>query len=483
MTASLSTVTSSSDVPEDPLRTLLRIQQAAFQSDMSPSRAVRVDRLKRLNSLIESHAEEFAAAIASDFSTRSPIEIRITETLFLQSGIRHAIRNLSRWMKARRVPTALAYRPGRSMILPQPLGVMGIISPWNYPLQLALAPLIGALAAGNRAMIKPSELTPAFSQTLAECIGKAYAVDEVSVVTGDAAVGKQFAALPFDHLVFTGSTAVGREVALAAAKNLTPVTLELGGKSPAIIDASCNLDGVMDRIAWGKLINAGQTCIAPDYVLVPRGDVDRFVALLRASMTRLYPTFRSNPDYSGIISERHLRRLRELIEDARGRGATVIEVESLDSGSAAARRQLPPTLLLNVSDSMRVMSEEIFGPILPIIPYDSLVDALAYINRHERPLALYWFGQNSAARDQVLRGTIAGGVSINDTLLHIAQEGLPFGGVGASGQGHYHGEFGFRQFSKEKPVFIQSRFSGGGIIRPPYKPSIERVLNWLSRFT
>lgn len=483
MTASLSTVTSSSDVPEDPLRTLLRIQQAAFQSDMSPSRAVRVDRLKRLNSLIESHAEEFAAAIASDFSTRSPIEIRITETLFLQSGIRHAIRNLSRWMKARRVPTALAYRPGRSMILPQPLGVMGIISPWNYPLQLALAPLIGALAAGNRAMIKPSELTPAFSQTLAECIGKAYAVDEVSVVTGDAAVGKQFAALPFDHLVFTGSTAVGREVALAAAKNLTPVTLELGGKSPAIIDASCNLDGVMDRIAWGKLINAGQTCIAPDYVLVPRGDVDRFVALLRASMTRLYPTFRSNPDYSGIISERHLRRLRELIEDARGRGATVIEVESLDSGSAAAGRQLPPTLLLNVSDSMRVMSEEIFGPILPIIPYDSLVDALAYINRHERPLALYWFGQNSAARDQVLRGTIAGGVSINDTLLHIAQEGLPFGGVGASGQGHYHGEFGFRQFSKEKPVFIQSRFSGGGIIRPPYKPSIERVLNWLSRFT
>jgi coniferyl-aldehyde dehydrogenase len=231
------------------------------------------------------------------------------------------------------------------------------------------------------------------------------------------------------------------------------------------------------------LINAGQTCIAPDYMLVPRGDVDRFVARIRSSMTRLYPKFRSNPDYSGIISERHLRRLRELIEDARGRGATVIEVEPLESPLVAAGRQLPPTLLLNVTDSMRVMSEEIFGPILPIIPYDTLVEALGYINRHERPLALYWFGQNSAARDQVLAGTIAGGVSINDTLLHIAQEGLPFGGVGASGQGHYHGEFGFRQFSKEKPVFIQSRFSGGGIIRPPYKPSIERVLSWLSRFT
>ena len=476
-------MTALSDLPPDPLRALLLAQQTAFQSDMSPSRAARLNRLKRLNLMIESHAKELSAAISSDFATRSPIEIRITETLFLQSGIRHAIRHLSRWMRPRRVATALAYRPGKSMILRQPLGVVGIISPWNYPLQLALAPLIGALAAGNRAMLKPSELTPAFSQALAEGIARTFAVDEVAVVTGDASVGKQFAALPFDHLVFTGSTAVGREIAQAAAKNLTPVTLELGGKSPAIIDASCNLEDVIDRIAWGKLINAGQTCIAPDYMLVPRADVERFAALLRHSMKRLYPRFHSNPDYSGIISERHLRRLRALIEDARGRGATVIEVEPLDSGLAVAGRQLPPTLLLNVNEDMRVMSEEIFGPILPILPYDSLAEALAYINRRERPLALYWFGKNSAARDQVLAGTIAGGVSINDTLLHIAQEGLPFGGVGASGQGHYHGEFGFRQFSKEKPVFIQSRFSGGGIVRPPYKPSIGRVLNWLSRFT
>jgi coniferyl-aldehyde dehydrogenase len=483
MISSLSAVTAQSETPPEPLRALLRTQQAAFQSEMSPSRVVRLDRLQRLNFLVESHAEEFAAAISSDFSTRSRIEIRITETLVLQSGIRYAMRNLARWMKARRVATALAYRPGKSMILRQPLGVIGIISPWNYPLQLALAPLIGALAAGNRAMLKPSELTPAFSLALAESIAKSFAVDEVSVVTGDAMVGKQFAALPFDHLVFTGSTAVGREVAQAAAKNLTPVTLELGGKSPAIIDASCNLDGVIERIAWGKLINAGQTCIAPDYMLVPRGDVDRFVTLMRTSMTRLYPKFRSNPDYSAIISERHLRRLRELIEDARGRGATVIEVEPSDSTLAGAGRQLPPTLLLNVDDNMRVMREEIFGPILPIVPYDALAEALAYINRRERPLALYWFGQDPAARDQVLVGTIAGGVSVNDTLLHIAQEGLPFGGVGASGQGQYHGEFGFRQFSKEKPVFFQSRFSGGGIIRPPYKPSIERILSWLSHFT
>jgi coniferyl-aldehyde dehydrogenase len=478
----------SSIIPPSPesrandLLALLHLQKAAFLKDMLPSRDLRIDRLKRLSELVASRADEFASAISSDFSTRSMVEIRITETLVLQSGIRHAIRHLSRWMKARRVPTAMAYQPGKSRIMRQPLGVIGIISPWNYPLQLALAPLIGALAAGNRAMIKPSELTPAFSKALAAAIAEKFAPDEVSVVTGDASVGKLFAALPFDHLVFTGSTAVGREVAQAAAKNLTPVTLELGGKSPAIIDSSCNLEGVIDRIAWGKLINAGQTCIAPDYMLVPRADVDRFVQVLRKSMTSLYPKFRSNPDYSGIISERHLRRLKDLVDDARQRGAQVIEIEPVND-TLSVTRQLAPTVLLNVSDDMRVMNEEIFGPILPIVPYDKVEDALAYVNRHDRPLALYWFGEDRAVRDQVLAGTIAGGVSINDTLLHIAQEELPFGGVGPSGQGHYHGEYGFRQFSKEKPIFIQSRFSGGGIIRPPYKASIGRMLNWISRLT
>jgi coniferyl-aldehyde dehydrogenase len=471
-------------VSADELSALLALQRHAFQADMSPSREVRVNRLHQLSALIDSHSTAFAEAIASDFGSRSRTEIRITETLVLQSGIRHAIRHLGRWMKTRRVPTAMAYRPGRAMIMRQPLGVVGIISPWNYPLQLALAPLTGVLAAGNRAIIKPSELTPAFSTVLAAAIEEFFSPELVSVVTGDASVGKQFSALPFDHLVFTGSTAIGREVAQAAAKNLTPVTLELGGKSPAIIDSSCDLPGVIDRIAWGKLINAGQTCIAPDYMLVPRNQVDRFVQLLRTSMTSLYPTFRSNPDYSGIISARHLNRLRELIQDARSQGATVIEIEPAGDGAVtAAGRQLAPTVLLDVTDGMRVMNEEIFGPILPIVAYDRVEDAVAYVNRRERPLALYWFGTDSAARDRVLAGTIAGGVSVNDTLLHIAQEELPFGGVGASGQGHYHGEFGFRQFSKEKPVFIQSRFSGGGLIRPPYKPSIDRVLNWISRFS
>jgi coniferyl-aldehyde dehydrogenase len=473
---------SSRMLPDAELPAILRCQQEAFSAAMWPSRAVREDRLRRLARLIETRSKQFAASIAADFGTRSPTEIHITETMLLQGALRHALRHLASWMKPRRVPTALAYQPGRSMVIRQPLGVVGIISPWNYPLQLAIAPLIGALAAGNRAMVKPSELTPLFSAALRTAVAETFAPDEVSVVTGDAVVGKAFAALPFNHLVFTGSTAVGREVAQAAAKNLTPVTLELGGKSPAIIDVSCDLDIVIDRLSWGKLINAGQTCIAPDYVLVPRSDVDRFVQALRVSMTRLYPTFRANPDYTSIISERHLQRLRDLVEDARARGARVIEIEPT-AAIERTGRQLPPTLLLDVDDDMRVMREEIFGPVLPIVPYDTLDGALDYVNRRDRPLALYWFGTNRAARDRVLHGTIAGGVCINDTLLHIAQEGLPFGGVGPSGQGHYHGEFGFRRFSKEKPVFTQSRFSGAGIIRPPYKPSIRRVLGWLSHLT
>jgi coniferyl-aldehyde dehydrogenase len=478
-----STVAASSTLADGDLQALLRRQQKAFRDDMSPSRIVREDRLRRLARLIETHSEQFAASISADFGTRSSTEIRITETMLLQSGIRHALRHLSHWMKPRRVATALAYRPGRSMMMRQPLGIVGIISPWNYPLQLALAPLIGALAAGNRAMLKPSELTPQFSAALRAAVAEIFVPDEVHVVTGDAVVGKAFAALPFDHLVFTGSTAVGREVAQAAAKNLTPVTLELGGKSPAIIDASCDLEGIVDRLAWGKLINAGQTCIAPDYVLVPRGDVDRFIRALRTSMTRLYPAFRGNPDYTSIISERHLQRLRDLVSDAGARGARIVEIEPSTGATGRSDRQMAPTLLLDVDDDMRVMREEIFGPLLPIVPYDTLADALNYVNRRDRPLALYWFGTDHETRDRVLAGTIAGGVSVNDTLLHIAQERLPFGGVGSSGQGHYHGEFGFRQFSKEKPVFMQSRLSGAGIIRPPYKPSIGRVLGWLSHLT
>lgn len=299
------------------------------------------------------------------------------------------------------------------------------------------------------------------------------------MLVGDAALGQAFCAQPFDHLVFTGSTAVGRLVAQAAAKNLTPVTLELGGKSPAIVDSSCDLGKTLDRLAWGKLINAGQTCIAPDYALVPRAMVGPFVQALRASMRRLYPRFQGNSDYTSIASDRHLERLHTLVADARAQGASVVELEPLQS--QATGRQMPPVLLLNVHAGMRVLQEEIFGPVLPIVPYNTLEEAIAFVNARDKPLALYWFGSDHRHRNQVLAQTQAGGVSINDTLVHVAQDGLPFGGVGPSGQGRYHGEWGFRQFSLEKPVFVQSRWSGAGLVYPPYTRRVHKLLRWLGQ--
>ncbi|MEP7041824.1 MAG: coniferyl aldehyde dehydrogenase [Dokdonella sp.] len=489
MHAQVTTVEAGLAQSDERLRALLHAQQQAFRSDTNPSREQRLDRLARLERLLDADAErELGDLIAQDFGTRSHIETVFAETLLVRTAVRHARRHLKAWMKPRRIATALTHRPGRSLLLRQPLGVIGIISPWNYPLLLALAPLIGALAAGNRAMLKPSELTPRFSEALQARIAHLFAQDEVAVVTGGADVGKDFAALPFDHLVFTGSTAVGRLVAQAAAKNLTPVTLELGGKSPVIVDPSAmaapaDRARTAERLAFGKLLNAGQTCIAPDYVLVPRAQRDSLVEALRASVARMYPTIQDNPDYTSIVSERHYSRLRDLIEDARARGAQVIELSSDGGRVDTAKRKLAPTLLLDVNNGMRVMQEEIFGPILPIVACDTLDEAMHYVNARERPLALYWFGNDRAQRDRLLKNTIAGGVTINDTLLHIAQEDLPFGGVGSSGQGHYHGEFGFRQFSKEKPVFIQSRFAGVRLLYPPYGPRTERLLRLLSRLS
>lgn len=463
---------------ESELPRLLALQRQAHAADPAPTYALRLDRLQRLDALLERHAERFTALVSQDFGNRSPVETLLTEVLPVRGAIRHARSHLRAWMRPLRLATALAFLPGRSRLLRQPLGVVGIVSPWNYPLLLALSPLVDVLAAGNRALLKPSELTPLFADALQAAVAEFFAPEEVAVLTGDASLGEAFCATPFDHLVFTGSTPVGRLVAQAAAKNLTPVTLELGGKSPAIVDASCDLDVAAKRLAWGKLINAGQTCIAPDYVLVPRPQVGAFVDALRASMLRLYPTFQGNPDYTSIASERHLQRLHSLVDDARQQGATVLALEA----PTQAGRQLAPVLLLDVHAGMRVLQEEIFGPILPIVPYDTLADAIVYVNARDKPLALYWFGADAAHRDQVLAQTQSGGVCINDTLVHIAQDGLPFGGVGPSGQGHYHGEFGFRQFSKEKPVFLQSRWSAGGLVYPPYKPSIRALLNFIARF-
>ena len=460
---------------------LLGRQRAAFAQDPYPSLEVRLARLRRLQELLERDGDALARAISADFGHRSLHETAIAETFFVLAGLAHTRRHLKRWMRARRVATSFHSLPGTSRILPQPVGVVGVVSPWNYPLQLALAPAVAALAAGNRVLIKPSEITPGFSALLAERIAQAFAPEECAVVQGDAETGRAFVSQPFDHLFFTGSTAVGRQVALAAAAHLTPVTLELGGKSPAIVDASADVAQAAGRIAAGKLFNAGQTCIAPDYVLVPRAQRDAFTAAYTRAVERMYPRLDENPDYTSIVNERHYQRLQGLASDAEARGAQLLRISPGGEVERPQLRKLRPTLLLDVQPGMAVMREEIFGPLLPVIAYDAPQEAIRFVNERPRPLALYWFGRDAARQREVLTGTVAGGMTVNDVLLHIAQENLPFGGVGESGMGAYHGEHGFRLFSKEKPVFEQSRWAGNALLRPPYGARAERVIALLRK--
>ena len=449
---------------------------------MAPSRETRVDRLDRLAATLERHAAHFAEVISEDFGHRSVFETQVAEIGSVLSMIRHTRRQLGRWMKSRRVPTAPAYWPASSHIVRQPLGVVGIISPWNYPLYLSAGPLVAVLAAGNRALVKPSELTPRFGELLKKALSEVFHEEEVAVVTGGPDVAQALTRLPLDHLVFTGSTAVGRLVARAAAENLTPVTLELGGKSPAIVDPSADFDDAVPRITWGKLFNAGQTCIAPDYALVPAARLDEFVEAVKRTAARFYPALDGNPSYTSIVNDRHHARLTGLVEDARAKGARVVEVTPDGVRPDPASRKLPPTLVLGADKGMRILQEEIFGPLLPIVPYGSVEEAVRFVNERDRPLALYWFGKDSASRDRVLAGTISGGVTINDCMLHVIQENLPFGGVGASGMGAYHGEHGFRRFSHEKAVFlVRGRFGGSFLFHPPLGRVAELARKLLAR--
>ena len=460
---------------------LFSLQRAAFARERYPDLRTRVDRLARLKSLVTDNEARFAAAVDSDFGDRSEHETRLAELYIVAAEIADAQANLPRWMRSERVATPLHLQPGRARIERQPLGVAGIISPWNYPVQLALAPALGALAAGNRVLLKPSELTPATSALLHELVAARFGEDEFAVVLGDAQVGQAFTRLPFDHLFFTGSTVVGRHVALAAAENLTPVTLELGGKSPALFAPDADLALCAPRLVSGKLLNAGQTCIAPDYALVPANRVDAFVAAVRAAAARLYPTYIGNPDYTAIINERHYLRLTALIDDARAKGATIVPLVAAGEVPNAASRKLPPVLILGVNDTMDVMREEIFGPLLPVETYATVGDAVAKINARPHPLAFYYFGRDRSECGSVLRQTLAGGVTVNDTLWHFVHKNLPFGGVGASGIGAYHGEATFLTFSHRKPVFVQPRFAAAKMLYPPYGKLFEKVLRLLGR--
>ena len=460
---------------------ILEAQRAAFNAASNSSYADRVAKLKQLGQAIANNEEAFKEAISADFGNRSHIETVLAETMVIKGGISHTLKNLKKWMRVRKVPTAIQYKPSYNRVIPQPLGVIGIISPWNYPLQLAIMPLIGAIAAGNRAMIKPSEYTPRLSDLLQVVLAQVFSQDEVYVAVGGVDVATKFSALPFDHLLFTGSTNVGRIVAKAAAQNLVPCTLELGGKSPTIIDDSANMKLTTQRILNGKSLNAGQTCVAPDYVLMPEAKIDDFADAFIKRAEEFYPTFAGNPDYTSIVADSHYARLQDLLEDAENKGARIRVAGTDDKQQLAKERRVPITVVTKTTPDMKIMQEEIFGPLLPIVASEDLDSSMDYIQKRERPLALYWFGDNKHKRDKVLHETISGGVTINDCAWHVIQEDIPFGGVGPSGMGAYHGEDGFKTFSHMKGVFFQSKFSSGHNLYPPYTHKTNSLLSLMKK--
>jgi len=462
------------------LHSVLAAQRAGFLRDGPPSLAQRLASLDTLKRILLENTEAFVAAVAADFGHRSRHETLLADIAPCIEGIKHMRKHLSGWMKPERRATSINFLLAKARILRQPLGVIGIISPWNYPVYLAFSPIAAALAAGNRVMLKPSEYTPATSALMARVLAAAFPQEQVATVLGGPEVGEQFSRLAFDHLLFTGATSVGRHVMRAAAENLVPVTLELGGKSPVIVDADYAMDKAVGSIVTGKLLNAGQTCIAPDYIFVADGKVDEFVDRTRQQVAAMYPTLKDNPDYSSVVNARHHDRLKGLIEDARSKGARIVEInpanEHLDQQSA---HKIAPTLILDATDDMKVMQDEIFGPLMPVKSYARLEQAIDYVNSHPRPLALYYFGNDAARTEQVLSRTTSGGACVNDTMMHIAQEDLPFGGVGPSGMGSYHGREGFLTFSHSKSVLYQSKLNITAMVRPPYGKFIERVLGSL----
>ncbi|MFI5308200.1 MAG: coniferyl aldehyde dehydrogenase [Polyangiales bacterium] len=453
--------------------------KAAYRKDPMPSHEQRIAWLDALLRVVRKNRKQIADTISADFGNRSFHETQVAEIFTLITGLRHTKKHLKSWMKPKSRHVMLAMRPGSAKVCYQPLGVVGVIAPWNYPFQLAVGPVAAALAAGNRVLLKPSEYTPKTSELIARLLSEALPDDVVQVVTGGPELGASFSRLPFDHLLFTGSTHVGRIVMRAAAENLTPVTLELGGKSPAVVHESFPTARAAQRVASGKWFNAGQTCIAPDYLMVPESQLDSMVAELQKAIAHSFPTLGENRDYTSVVNDKHYARLVDLVKDAEARGARKVELNPAGESLAADGRKLVPTLLLNVNDEMRVMQEEIFGPVLPILTYRTVDEAIEYINAHPRPLALYYFDFDKARAQQVLERTVSGGATVNDTLIHFAIDDLPFGGVGPSGIGSYHGIEGFETFSHKKGVFQQAKLNAAASMGPPYAPRVDKMLDLL----
>ncbi len=469
------------DIPAAPDLEPLLDQMRAAHRRQPPGYAQRRDDLGRLAEAVKRYADDIVRTISADFGRRSRHETLAAEIMVTLDEIRHLRANLKRWMRPQRRGLNFAFLPARGEIRPQPLGVVGIVSPWNYPVQLALIPLADAIAAGNHVLVKPSEITPRTSALLARLLAEVFPPERVSVVQGDARVGAAFSRLPFDHLLFTGSTSVGRAVMASAAPNLVPVTLELGGKSPALIAPGYPVEHAAERIAAGKCFNAGQTCVAPDYVLVPRDQRDAFVRAWLASVKRRYPTLASNPDYTAIVNHRQAQRLRDWLDDARQRGVTVMQHRPDHDAPPPGVEVIPPTILLDPPDDAKVMQDEIFGPLLPVKSYDTLEQALDYIRDRDRPLAFYPFDRDGARLRRMLDAIVAGSVCVNDTLIQFGQHSLPIGGVGPSGMGQYHGHAGFLTFSKPMPVLHQARLNGMKLLDPPFGKVADRMLRWLTR--
>ena len=463
------------------MQEVLALQRDAFMAELPVSIAVRKDRLKRAAAMVTDHAAAFCTALSEDFGHRSRKQSMLTDIAGSVAPINHALRALDKWARRDKRPVMfpLGLLGARAWIEYQPKGVVGIISPWNFPVNLVMSPLAGVLAAGNRAMVKTSEFTPGVSALFEKIVGSYFAPDELAFISGGPDIGKAFAELPFDHLLFTGATSIGRHILHAAADNLTPVTLELGGKSPVIIGKGADIRRAAERVTLGKMLNAGQICLAPDYMLVPAEREAETVAALRAAATAMYPTVLANPDYAAIINDRHFARLNGLIDDARAKGAGVEVVDPAAEDFAASNaRKMPLHILIGVTDDMAVMHEEIFGPILPVRRYTDIGDAIGQVNRRDRPLGLYYFGNDAEERRQVLDRTISGGVTLDDVTFHVSMEDLPFGGVGPSGMGAYHGLEGFRTFSHAKSVYKQARFDVATLagLKPPYGKATSRSI-------
>ncbi|MDP5278108.1 coniferyl aldehyde dehydrogenase [Sphingomonas sp. DG1-23] len=455
------------------MRELLDRQRAAFMAELPVSLEMRRDRLARAVAMVADNAERLCDALSEDFGHRSREQSMITDIAASVGPLRHARKHVARWAKSERKAAMfpLGLLGGRAWIEYQPKGVVGIIAPWNFPVNLVMSPLAGVLAAGNRAMVKTSEFTPVVAALFEELAPRYFAAEELAFVSGGPEVGKAFAELPFDHLLFTGATGIAKHILHAAADNLVPVTLELGGKSPVVVGRSADIAQATGRVVMGKMLNAGQICLAPDYMLVPEEKEDAVVAGLTRAAAAMYPGLLANPDYTAVINDRHHARLHQWVEDARSKGAEVIAVNPASEDFAASNsRKMPLHIIRGATDDMIVMQEEIFGPVLPVRSYRHIDDAVAEVNRRDRPLALYYFGSDGDERRRVLDRTISGGVTLDDVIFHVSQEELPFGGIGPSGTGAYHGEAGFRTFSHARSIYRQPRLDVAKLagMRPPY---------------